>query len=157
MRYILAARHNANYKSSESLVSVHVRIVYKNKTNRRRKIRIRSGITVGQQSGGTSNQSRYFTMFLAAQMTLLSSRLWSLGWSLEAGKDFVLEEDGDSGHGLGKSNIVRYQKNEHNLNIISPVLNWLISLLISLLSRTVGKSQNKLWETHIGMIRLQLL
>lgn len=69
----------------------------------------------------------------------------------------MLEEDGDSGHGLGKSNIVRYQKNEHNLNIISLVLTSLISLLISLLSRTVGKSQNKLWETHIGKIRRQLL
>lgn len=26
---------------------------------------------------------------------------------LEAGKDFVLKKDGDSGHGLGKSNVVR--------------------------------------------------
>ncbi len=32
---------------------------------------------------------------------------------LEAGEDFALEEDGDSGHGSGKSNIVRDWKAEH--------------------------------------------
>ena len=34
---------------------------------------------------------------------------------IEAHHDFVLEEDGDSGHGPGKSNIVRTWKQENNL------------------------------------------
>jgi hypothetical protein len=34
---------------------------------------------------------------------------------LESGQDFVLEEDGDSGHGTGKSNIVRTWKQKHGL------------------------------------------
>lgn len=34
---------------------------------------------------------------------------------IERGDDFVLEEDGDSGHGLGKSNIVRTWKEENKL------------------------------------------
>lgn len=34
---------------------------------------------------------------------------------LEAGEDFVLEEDGDSRHGSGKSNIARDWKDERNL------------------------------------------
>ena len=37
-------------------------------------------------------------------------RLW-----VEAGKDFVLEEDGDSGHGTSQKNIVRSWKEEHKL------------------------------------------
>lgn len=35
---------------------------------------------------------------------------------LMAGHDFALEEDGDSGHGPGKNNIVRTWKNKHGLN-----------------------------------------
>ena len=34
---------------------------------------------------------------------------------IEAKHDFVLEEDGDSGHGLGKSNIVRTWKQNNDL------------------------------------------
>jgi hypothetical protein len=34
---------------------------------------------------------------------------------LDQGHDFVLEEDGDSGHDSGKSNIVRAWKEKHNL------------------------------------------
>lgn len=34
---------------------------------------------------------------------------------LEAGQSFILEEDGDSGHGLGKKNIVRTWKEQHKL------------------------------------------
>jgi hypothetical protein len=34
---------------------------------------------------------------------------------LDAKEDFVLEEDGDSGHGTGKKNIVREWKEKHNL------------------------------------------
>ena len=34
---------------------------------------------------------------------------------LDQGHNFVLEEDGDSGHGPGKSNIVRTWKEEHGL------------------------------------------
>lgn len=34
---------------------------------------------------------------------------------LEAGEDFVLEEDDDSEHGSGKSNIIRDWKDEHGL------------------------------------------
>jgi hypothetical protein len=34
---------------------------------------------------------------------------------LERGDVFVLEEDGDSGHGLGKNNIIRKWKNNNNL------------------------------------------
>lgn len=48
MRYILAMGHNASYELSQGLVSIYVRIVYQNKTKRRRKIRNRSGITVEQ-------------------------------------------------------------------------------------------------------------
>lgn len=33
----------------------------------------------------------------------------------ERKQDFVIEEDGDSGHGPGKSNIVRTWKQEHGL------------------------------------------
>lgn len=73
---------------------------------------------------------------------------------LGAGEDFVLKEDGDSGHGLVKSNIVRAWKDEHNLKYYFNGAN----LQVFLLLRIVGKSQNKLWEnSHIGMMRLQLL
>ena len=34
---------------------------------------------------------------------------------LDAGEDFALEEDGDSGHGPGKANPVRAWKEKHNL------------------------------------------
>lgn len=34
---------------------------------------------------------------------------------IENKQDFVIEEDGDSGHGPGKSNIVRTWKQEHGL------------------------------------------
>jgi hypothetical protein len=34
---------------------------------------------------------------------------------LEAGHDFVLEEDGDSGHGPGRDNIVKSWKHDHHL------------------------------------------
>ena len=34
---------------------------------------------------------------------------------LEAGQEFVLEEDGDSGHGPGHNNIVREWKKDHGL------------------------------------------
>ena len=38
---------------------------------------------------------------------------------LEAGHDFVLEEDNDSGHGPGAKNIVRDWKAKHSLEVIS--------------------------------------
>ena len=40
---------------------------------------------------------------------------------IQAHQDFVLEEDGDSGHGPGKSNIVRTWKENMGLSLISIV------------------------------------
>ena len=40
---------------------------------------------------------------------------------LQAHHDFVLEEDGDSGHGPGKSNIVRTWKEQNGLESYSTV------------------------------------
>lgn len=111
MRYILAVGHNTSYKSSESLVSVHVRIVFKNKTNRRRKQRryhcwaavgwnFKSELVFYGVPGNTTGKM--------SQCVYIDSILEPVvkPW-LEAGEDFVLEEDGDSGHESGKSNIVR--------------------------------------------------
>ena len=56
-----------------------------------------------------------------------------LPW-LQAGQNFVLEEDGDSGYGSGKSNIVRTWKEKHELKHYfncpsSPALSFIEKLL----------------------------
>jgi hypothetical protein len=57
---------------------------------------------------------------------------------VESKQRFILEEDGDSGHGPGKSNIVRTWK---QLKVLSTTL-IAIDRLISHLLKTVGNLQN---------------
>lgn len=83
-------------------------------------------------------------------LTLFLSRLWNLGWS---GRRSCVGRGWRFGAWVGKNSIVRDWKNEHNLKCC-----FVLILQISLLLRTVGKSQTKLWEgSHIGMMRLQLM
>jgi hypothetical protein len=60
-------------------------------------------------------------------------KLW-----LDEGQDFVLEEDGDSGHGPSKSNIVRTWKENNGLEFSSIVLN----LQTCRPSKTAGNLRN---------------
>ena len=76
---------------------------------------------------------------------------------LEVGEDFVLEEDGDSGHGSGKSNIVRDWENEHNLKYyfncahspnLSPIKNcWQVP------KQTVGRQPH--WDDEITITAIK--
>ncbi len=150
MRYSLAAGHNASYESSKSVVSVHVRVVYKNKTNRRRKIRNRNGITVEQQWGGTSSQSWYITRFLAIKiekwvkaytLTLSSSRFSSLGWRQK--KIWCWKKMEIQGKGRGRATLWEIG----NMSTIWNIILIALTVLISLISKTVGKSQKNSGKT----------
>ena len=61
--------------------------------------------TVPTNSNGKMSQQVYRDAILEPIV-----KLW-----LDAGQDFILEEDGDSGHGPSKKNIVRTWKQEHGL------------------------------------------
>lgn len=76
---------------------------------------------------------------------------------LKAGEDFVLEEDGDSGYGSGKSNIVRDWKDERNLKYyfncvhspdLSPIENYQ-----QVPKQTVGRQPHWDDETTITAIK----
>ena len=58
---------------------------------------------------GNSNRKMSRRVYLDSILEVVVT-LW-----LEAGEDFVLEEDGDFGHGSGKITIVRDWKAEHGL------------------------------------------
>jgi hypothetical protein len=69
---------------------------------------------------------------------------------LEHGDHFVLEEDGDSGHGPGKSNIVRKWKEIHHL---THYFNCHSALTLHLL-RTVGNHLNSTLRSSLTGMRV---
>ena len=99
-----------------------MRTVYKNKANRRKKNqkqkRYHCWAAVGWnfQSELVLNEVPSHTNGKMNQRVHIDSVLEPVvkPW-LEPGEDFVLEEDGDSGLGSGKSNVLRDWKNEHSL------------------------------------------
>ena len=120
MKFILDGVHKASYESFASRANDTVKIAYKRSTCRTRRIKKRHHCWVA--AGHDFKSFIHFYDVSGNKNGKMSQRVYIdqildpivKPW-LDQGHNFVLEEDGDSGHGPGKSNIVRTWKEEHGL------------------------------------------